>query len=386
MATVEWTGQADGVFRGGGVKGLALAGALVGFAEHPTKPVTVWKGVAGASAGAIIASYLAFNRKPTVGKDMIALLDPERLVSFQDFPLGRKYLGGIPRLVFKHGMAPGNAFEKWFDGVLEGSTFAIASDDGNWAASRLKLIAADVTNRRLLVLPEDLPKYRLPGKKEPIDPAQFPISKAARMSMSIPFFFQAVELDLVVGPDGEPIPPRRSYIVDGGTLSNFPVWLFDSPNPTWPTFGFTLTGGTGVGGGVQKLRRFLPWSVRTGFDIFHTAQEAWDMRFQTHSTQVRTFAVSATVIDPDGKPFAVNTTDFKVSKAHQDALVENGRRAATEFLDNFKLEDYFNTLHARLGPVVPAGASAPAAPPTPEAAAAEQLETPAPPETVVVKS
>ena len=60
------------------------------------------------------------------------------------------------------------------------------------------------------------------------------------------------------------------------------------------------------------------------------------MRFQTHSTQVRTFAVSATVIDPDGKPFAVNTTDFKVSKAHQDALVENGRRAAIEFLDDLQ--------------------------------------------------
>jgi NTE family protein len=363
MATVEWSGQADGVFRGGGVKGLALAGAIVGMAEHPTKPVREWKSVAGASAGAIIASYLAFNRGPDVGREMIALLDPQRLVSFQDFPLGRKYLGGIPRLILKEGMAPGKAFEQWFDGVLEGATFSIASKDGNWRESSLKLIAADVTNRRLLVLPEDLPRYRLPGTKQPIDPANFPISKAARMSMSIPFFFQAVELELVVGDDGKPMPPRRSYIVDGGTLSNFPVWLFDSPNPKHPTFGFTLTGGTGVGGGIKKYRKLLPWSARTGFDIFHTAQEAWDVRFQTTSTQVRTFAVSATVIDPDGAPFAVNTTDFKLSQAHQDALVENGRRAATEFLDNFKLEDYFNTLHARLGVPAPPAAEPPAAPP-----------------------
>jgi NTE family protein len=376
VAAMEWSGQADGVFRGGGVKGLALAGALVGFAEHPTKPVKEWKSVAGASAGAIIASYLAFNRSLDVGRQMIALLDPERLVSFQDFPLGRKYLGGIPRLVFRHGMAPGTAFEKWFDGVLEGSTFAIAKSGDDWKDSSLKLIAADVTNRRLLVLPEDLPRYRLPGTTAPIDPATFPISKAARMSMSIPYFFQAVELDLVVGPDGQSIPPQRSYIVDGGTLSNFPVWLFDSPNPTRPTFGFTLTGGTGVGGGVKNLRSLLPWSARTAFDIFHTAQEAWDARFQTHSTQVRTFAVSATVVDLSGVPFAVNTTDFKLSKDHQDALVENGRCAATEFLDNFKLEDYFNTLHARLGP------PAPATPPVPPAPA----ETPAPPETATVET
>ena len=253
-----------------------------------------------ASAGAIIAAYLAFDRSPEVGKHMVGLLDPERLVSFQDFPLGRKYLGGIPRLAFRHGMAPGTAFEKWFDGVLGGSTFEIVRTGDNWADSRLKLIAADVTNRRLLVLPEDLPRYRMPGTTQPIDPATFPISKAARMSMSIPYFFQAVELDLVVGEDGRPIPPVRSYIVDGGTLSNFPVWLFDSPNPTRPTFGFTLTGGTGVGGGIKKYRKLLPWSARTGFDIFHTAQEAWDVRFQTHSTQVRTLAVSATVQTPRG--------------------------------------------------------------------------------------
>ena len=52
---MQWIDEADAVFRGGGVKGLGLAGALCGFAEHPTKPVHKWKDVAGASAGAIIA-------------------------------------------------------------------------------------------------------------------------------------------------------------------------------------------------------------------------------------------------------------------------------------------------------------------------------------------
>ena len=40
---MQWIDEADAVFRGGGVKGLALAGALCGFAEHPTKPVNTWK-------------------------------------------------------------------------------------------------------------------------------------------------------------------------------------------------------------------------------------------------------------------------------------------------------------------------------------------------------
>ena len=48
---MEWIEEADGVFRSGGVKGLGLAGALLGFAEHPEKPVKKWVNVAGASAG-----------------------------------------------------------------------------------------------------------------------------------------------------------------------------------------------------------------------------------------------------------------------------------------------------------------------------------------------
>ena len=28
-------------------------------------------------------------------------------------------------------------------------------------------------------------------------------------------------------------------MVDGGILSNYPIWIFDSPTtPRWPTFGF----------------------------------------------------------------------------------------------------------------------------------------------------
>lgn len=50
------------MFRGGGVKGIALAGALEGLADHPTKPVRRWVNVAGASAGAIIACYLALGK------------------------------------------------------------------------------------------------------------------------------------------------------------------------------------------------------------------------------------------------------------------------------------------------------------------------------------
>ena len=66
------------------------------------------------------------------------------------------------------------------------------------------------------------------------DPDRFSISRAVRMSMSIPIFFEPVKLK---DPSG-----RVHCIVDGGVLSNYPIWLLDdgTSTPQWPTFGFKL--------------------------------------------------------------------------------------------------------------------------------------------------
>jgi NTE family protein len=265
---------------------------------------------------------------------------------FADFPAHSKFLGG-GRLVFRHGMAAGDAFERWFDEVLEGATFGSVrrpATNGGPPEWRLKLIAVDVTLRRLLVLPDDLVFYKEPGSSTLIDPDHFKISRAARMSMSIPYFFDPIKLESSQG--------GTSLIVDGGTLSNFPVWLFDvDPSvtgkpPCRPTFGFTLEHGRGLGGGLQTLQKIQPWGIRFGFDIFHTAQEAWDARFVSHSTRVRTVTVDAG---------DVATTEFDLSTEKQDMLIDNGRKAAREFLDQFQLDDYMNTFHA---PLVPESAAA----------------------------
>jgi NTE family protein len=338
---MEWIDEADGVFRGGGVKGIALAGALEGFAQDESKPVRRWVNVAGASAGAIIACYLALGH---TAAEMDAVLRGMNFARLADFPRGSKLLGAANLLV-NHGLARGDEFERWFDQVLDGATFervrrpADGDTDRDW---HLKLIAVDVTRRELLVLPDDLTSYRPPGRAGLIDPDGFNVARAARMSMSIPYFFEPVELD---HPQ-----TGRSVIVDGGTLSNFPVWLFDvDPSvagrpPARPTFGFTLTGGRAFGRGLKAASVLLPWPLRLGIDIVNTATQAWDKRFMSHSTRVRTLAVDAD---------DVGTTDFDLSRDKQELLISNGRRAARDFLRTFRLEDYTNTFHAR-----PTGAGA----------------------------
>src|SRR5690606_15837517 len=77
-----------------------------------------------------------------------------------------------------------------------------------------RVIASDLTNGKMLVLPDELPKYG-------INPQTFSIAKAIRMSCSLPFFFEPVKITDHRG---------TNIMVDGGVLSNFPMWLFDAEN------------------------------------------------------------------------------------------------------------------------------------------------------------
>ena len=240
-----------------GLKGLGIAGALLGFAADPKYPIQKWVNVAGASAGAIMASYLAVKGDDAV-QGIAPVLNEMPFAKFEDYPPGGRIVGGLPNLFRKHGMAHGEVFRQWLDDQLDHKTFA-AVKAPNGTDSRLKVVAVDVTNSQLLVLPDDLPRYRLPGSKTAIDPDAFPISSAVRMSMSIPYFFEPVllvrdqvrctgrggtdlldgalvdRLDVEQANAGQTSPctfeeiddPPPAVIIDGGTLSNFPVWIFD---------------------------------------------------------------------------------------------------------------------------------------------------------------
>jgi predicted acylesterase/phospholipase RssA len=93
------------------------------------------------------------------------------------------------------------------------------------------------------------------------DGDHLPVILATRLSLSFPFLFCAVPLYAVdwsrrrrkpgeslpttrvpgdaLGPD-ELRQPESVWFSDGGICSNFPLHLFDSPIPKWPTFGINL--------------------------------------------------------------------------------------------------------------------------------------------------
>lgn len=68
--------------------------------------------------------------------------------------------------------------------------------------------------------------------------ADLPVVLGVRMSLSFPLLISAIPLHAVGRPsEGETV---RCWFSDGGIVSNFPVHLFDSPLPRWPTFAINL--------------------------------------------------------------------------------------------------------------------------------------------------
>lgn len=70
-------------------------------------------------------------------------------------------------------------------------------------------------------------------------PWDMPIVVAARMSLSFPVLFCMVPL-YAVDFTRTKHEYKRCWFIDGGLSSNFPMSLFDSPFPRWPTFGINL--------------------------------------------------------------------------------------------------------------------------------------------------
>ncbi len=334
------TGRADGVFEGGGVKGLAFVGALVAAQEE--LGVGEWVNVAGTSAGAIIATLLAAGYSPAELHELIGGLDYRR---FADYGPGGTVVGGLRNALRRRGLARGDYFREWIAKRLEEKlgvpdpTFAevvrddlppgLTADERETYGYRLRVIASDVSEGRMLVLPHDISLYE-DEHGRPRRPEDLRISEAVRMSMSFPFFFDPV----VLRRGG-----REHLIVDGGLLSNYPVWLFDTPAPVRRhTWGFRLHPGVGdYLAPYQPIRR-PAWEPALARALLHASMTAWDERMEASS-------VVRTVMIPTG---TVKTLDFDLSAEDRDALYRGGHDVARDF---FRSTDEYRNQHGQTAPV-----------------------------------
>ena len=302
--------KADGVFSGGGVKGLAFAGAITGAAEAG---YTEWGKLAGTSAGAITAMALAVGYDAEGLREIFDKLDLSRIADYG--------FGGEARIPFNlaehHGATHGVALHKWIEELLAHAPLKAIKTFGDLEKAagpeKLQVIGTDLAHTRMVVFPEDV-KFYVDDHGNPLVPADFPIADAVRISAGFPFFFPPMKLrDGVTKKDG--------VLVDGGVVSAYPLFLFDTEVPKHPTWGFRLySGKPPESQPYQDIGGFF-WWVEMGEAILDTSMNAFD-RFDEKLFGPRTVAI------PTGD---IETLDFDLSKAEKDELFEFGHQAAKEF-------------------------------------------------------
>lgn len=298
--------KADAVFEGGGVKCIGFAGAVCRLEEKGYQ----WESLAGTSAGSILASLLAVGYTGLEIQEILAKLDFKKFLS-QDFLQSVPLLGKPLGLLIEKGIYSGDYIETWMTKLLAAKArtrFKDVLSDGN---SRLKIIATDITKKDMLVLPDDLPKYG-------IDPWEFEIAKAVRMSTCIPFYFRPAKIKYR---------KNVSLILDGGLLSNYPIWIFDVDGvPEWPTFGFKFIEPEPNNAANDKVG-----VIDFMLDIVDTMISKDEARYIRDKDYVRTIHIPA---------LDIGATDFALSREKSRKLFQAGYQSASQFLESWDFQEY----------------------------------------------
>ncbi|WP_334077058.1 patatin-like phospholipase family protein [Paenibacillus sanfengchensis] len=307
----------NGVFEGGGVKGISLAGAVKAAEEHGWR----FHRVAGTSSGSIVASMLAAGYD---GEEMREIILETSFTRFlRRAPIfNTSLIGPALRVLIKKGLYSGEALEEWIRKILLDKGIRTF---GDLQENKLKIIASDITSGKILVLPDDLAKIGL-------RPEAFEVAKAVRMSCSIPYFFDPVLLRLPPKlAKGKRFPDQFLHIVDGGLLSNFPLWLFDQTpaalkeDKIIPTVGFQMVG----------KNSSQPHVIRGPFSMLQALVEtmlsAHDERYIEQENRYRTVKIPT---------LGISTTQFDIGKEESLLLYESGLRAGNRFFGDWNDQYY----------------------------------------------
>lgn len=269
----EFDRSAVVTIQGGGIHGLSLVGQLHTLVDkHRIAPV----GIAGTSAGAIVATLWWARLSPGAIRDkfakladrgeLLGLLGPfepeDDPFEFKDFcelcddaqeqleaisadlrPKPTKVLHRVGRTLaspyrFHKRLSAFRSLKRRIKqhvpacGVFSGDGFERTIDGWIRSSEQLRDYIKDVPSNRLLQF-RDLRAARLPPlfitatnlstrEIELLNSVQrqydnVAIARAVRASVGVPFFFRPINVRSA---------PRDGWFVDGGVISNFPAWIF----------------------------------------------------------------------------------------------------------------------------------------------------------------
>ena len=204
----------DLVLEGGGTKIPALVGAVNAL---QSAGFNIRK-VAGSSAGAIVSALIAAGYSGDDLRRTLFDIDFSKL-------LDRNWFGGkTTNLLLKFGVHSGDGLHNLMKQLLADKNKVFYGDLGlTEDFPPLRVLAADLTYADVAIFPDYSSFYGA-------HPLDMEIAITVRASASIPLFFEPVNLN-------------GRLLVDGGVVSNFPIWIWDRIEPRYPTFGILLKEG-----------------------------------------------------------------------------------------------------------------------------------------------
>ncbi|NVJ99096.1 MAG: patatin-like phospholipase family protein [Alphaproteobacteria bacterium] len=288
------------VFEGGGVRGVAYAGALQVLDERGM--LGNIRRVAGASAGAFTSMLLSLEYTPLEVRDALKSIHFETL---EDSP-------NPIRVVTKYGLYKGQVLYDWIlaqvnkKGLQSNITFKDLEKQG---ARDLRVFATDLTTRNI----REFSAGQTPDAS---------VVGAVRASMSIPLMYSAWQF-----PDR--IPDDHFY-VDGGTVYNYPINAFDLDDEGGikKTLGFCFFDKAEDETTKQNLDNLFAFTQ----SLFATVLSAQKIDFSRDIQEIRR---SVQIND-----LGYKATDLNLSETGFDALFAEGRKAATSYLDTFVLSQF----------------------------------------------
>lgn len=324
------------VFKGGGIRGIAYVGALEILEKYGI--LSQIERVAGTSAGAITATLvsLRISYKETLAKlrsldfSSIPQIRTSQTKSHEllsSLGLRNGELVCTSRLINEYGWYSSQYFYDWLQDTIaiycDGNGRATFAEFEERGFRELSIVATNLSKRR----PEVFSNATTP---------HVAVADAVRMSMSIPFYFNALRFDGHQFGDGD-------LYVDGGMYNNFPIQIFDDPiyalkNPwylkgiNWQTLGCYLypeQTEEKLRKETNSLRDYLELTVSNFFDAFQA------MSYENSSLdQRRTIKINDCGISP---------VEFNIplDSPLYFRLINSGRDATENFLKDEFPKDLF---------------------------------------------
>lgn len=294
-----------------------MLGALKRLEEEEIK----FRKIAGTSAGAIVASLIAAGYTADEIKKEIFDNGFDKLLFGNNLNKFFSICTAAVNVPFRKGFCNTKYFKKHLEKLFKRKNktkFKDFCSGDDISTCNLKMIASDITNNKMIILPDDLKNYG-------INPMEFKIADAVIMSMSFPLYFMPYVLKYT--NNGENM---KSYIGDGGLCSNFPIWIFDidiGSEPSCPTFGLNLQE-------VQKpLKKnsgsFLPVYIT---NMIMTGFSSYEIRRLSKENKERTINIPI--------PANVHVTDFNLTKYQIENFYKRGKLQTDIFLKEWNFEEY----------------------------------------------